>query len=60
MYVNMFINLFVYNMQINEATSYEKFGMGSFFKQLVSKISLERIILVELYRQPEQSDRKKN
>lgn len=56
----MFINPFVYNIQINEATSYEKFGIGSFFKQLVYKISLEIIILVRLCGQPEERDRKKN
>lgn len=49
-----------YIIQINEATSYEKSDIGSFFKQLFNKISLEIIILLRLYGQPEQRDRKRN
>lgn len=52
--------LICYVIQINESNSYEKYGIGSVFKQLVNKVSLEIIILVKLYGQPEERDRKKN
>lgn len=53
-------NLICYIIQSHEANSYEKYGIGSVFKQLVNKVSLEIIILVKLYGQPEERDRKKN
>lgn len=52
--------LICYIKQINEANSYEKYGIGSVLKQLVNKVSLEIIILIKLYRQPEEKDRRKN
>lgn len=52
--------LICYIIKINEGASYEKFGIGSFFKQLVNKISLEVIFIKRSYGQPEQRDRKPN
>lgn len=43
-----------YNIQINEANSYAKFGISSFFKQPFNKIPLGIIILVILYGLPKQ------
>lgn len=45
---------------INEANIYEKNGISLVFKQLVNKVSLEIIILVKLYGQPDKRDRKNN
>lgn len=46
--------LICYNIQINEANSYAKFGISSFFKQPFNKIPLGIIILVMLYGLPKQ------